>query len=149
MEILFGVALVFLILIALRLLFLERRLRRVFGSAKNADVVGAVANHAETLTRLEGELGRIVKSHALLSKNVEASVQKVSMIRFNPFSDSGGDQSFSIALLDGQDNGFVLSGLYVQDRPMVYAKPIQHGRSRYALSAEEESVLAKAKDSVL
>jgi len=149
MEFLFGVTLLFLVLAAYRLYIVERRLNKIFGKSKNTSFEGVVAGHAETLVRLESELGRIASSHKALSESFTASVQKVSMIRFNPFSDSGGDQSFAIALLDGQNNGIVLSGLYVQGHPMVYAKPVQQGQSRYALSAEETSVLAKAMEAVL
>jgi len=144
MEFLFVITLLFLVLIAYRLYIVERRLSRIFGKSRDTSFEGVVAGHAEALTRVQGELGRLASAHEALTDSFTASVQKVSMLRFNPFSDSGGDQSFAIALLDGQNNGFVLSGLYVQGRPMVYAKPIARGQSHYTLSAEEASVLTRA-----
>jgi hypothetical protein len=66
------------------------------------------------------------------------------MVRFNPFSDTGGDQSFVIALLDGKNNGVVFSSLYTRGQPLVYAKPIEAGASRYQLSKEEADALARA-----
>jgi len=65
-------------------------------------------------------------------------------VRFNPFEDVGGDQSFAIALLDQHGNGLVLSSLHNRAETRVYAKPIQAGRSEYTLSAEEQQALAQA-----
>jgi len=48
------------------------------------------------------------------------------VVRFNPFSEVGGDQSFSIALMDGNNDGFMITALYTRDGNRVYAKPIQN-----------------------
>ena len=144
MELFLGVVAVLLALVGARLFLVERRLRRIFGNGKDAVVAGTVAAHTETIGKLQKELARIGVTHAPLARRMKTSLQKVSMMRFNPFSDTGGDQSFAIALLDGQNNGIVLSGLYVKSGPMVYAKPIQQGASRYALSREEQEVLEQA-----
>ncbi|MBI4121365.1 MAG: DUF4446 family protein [Candidatus Ryanbacteria bacterium] len=144
MEILFGAVILLLAVVGWRLFVVERRLKSIFGKAQDAGVENAVAKHTEALQLLDGELKEISASHKALLESFTLSVQKVSMIRFNPFSDSGGDQSFAIALLDGNNNGVVLSSIYVHGRPMVYAKPVQLGQSRYALSGEEEAVLKKA-----
>jgi hypothetical protein len=73
------------------------------------------------------------------------SVQKVGIVRFNPFSEIGGDQSFSIALLDGNDDGLVLTSFYTREGNRVYGKPIKAGASRYALSKEEIKAIETAK----
>ena len=80
-----------------------------------------------------------------LQKESKLSVQKVGIIRFNPFSEVGGDQSFSIALLDGNDDGLVLTSFYTREGNRVYGKPIKAGASRYALSKEETSAIESAK----
>jgi hypothetical protein len=72
------------------------------------------------------------------------SVQKVGIIRFNPFSDVGGDQSFSLALLDGSNNGVVVTSLYSREENRVYGKPIKGGQSEYSLSKEEKEAINKA-----
>ena len=66
------------------------------------------------------------------------------MIRYNPFADTGGDQSFAIALLDSLGNGVVLSSLHSRTDTRVFAKPVQSGRSRYQLSDEEQDAIKKA-----
>ena len=65
------------------------------------------------------------------------SIQKVGVVRFNPFKETGGNQSFSIALLDSKDNGLVISSLFTRQGTRIYAKPVKNGKSTYQLSKEE------------
>ena len=72
------------------------------------------------------------------------SFQKIGIIRYNPFSDVGGNQSFSVALLDGKKSGIVITGLYGKEGSRVYAKAIKNGRSDYSLSGEEKKAVQEA-----
>lgn len=72
-----------------------------------------------------------------LERNLINCMQKIGVVRFNAFDNVGSDLSFSIALLDNNDNGLVISGLYSRDSSFTYAKPVSGGKSKYALSAEE------------
>lgn len=72
-------------------------------------------------------------------------VQKVGFLRFNPFKEIGGEQSFSISLLDGNDDGFVLTSLHTRTGTRTYAKAIKNGTSPHGLSKEEEKVIQNAK----
>ncbi|MDX9956094.1 MAG: DUF4446 family protein, partial [Anaerolineae bacterium] len=65
--------------------------------------------------------------------------------RYQGFANVGGDQSFSIALVDGRGSGFLLSGLHGRDETRVYAKPLVQWRASYTLGAEEQAVLALAR----
>jgi len=76
-----------------------------------------------------------------ISKNC---LYKFSVIRYNPFSNIGGDQSFSIAILNGEDNGFVITSLLTSEGTRVYTKPIKKGVSEYELSGEEKKVIEQA-----
>jgi len=71
-------------------------------------------------------------------------IQKMSLVRFNPFKEIGGDHSFSLALLDGKENGVVITTLHTRDRTRVYAKEILKGKSAFELSSEEKKALLKA-----
>ena len=71
-------------------------------------------------------------------------VQKIGMVRFNPFRELGGDHSFSLAILDGGDSGVVITGLHTRDRTRVYVKGIKNGKATLELSSEEKKALAKA-----
>lgn len=71
--------------------------------------------------------------------------QKFALLRFNPFEDTGGDQSFALAILDGKNNGLVISSLHSRNNTRIYAKQVQEGKpSAHQLSKEEKEVLEKA-----
>ncbi len=93
----------------------------------------------ETIKKLEKTLGD-------LEKETGYHFQKMGLVRYNPFSDTGGDQSFVLALLDSQDSGLVISSLHGRDQTSIYAKPLKKGKTDgYELSKEEEEVIKKAK----
>ena len=71
-------------------------------------------------------------------------IQKVGLIRFNPFKELGGDHSFSLAILDAHDSGVIITGLHTRDRTRIYMKEIKKGKSNSDLSAEEKKALAEA-----
>ena len=76
-------------------------------------------------------------------------VQKVGVVRYNAFDNVGSDLSFSIALLDKNDDGLVISNLYTRDSSSTYAKPVQSSKSKYALSAEELKAIDMAKRKIV
>ncbi len=81
------------------------------------------------------------KIHTLSTKGLH----KVEMIRFNLFKDLSGNQSFCIALLDGHDNGIIISSLHTREGTRVYSKKIKKGTStKHRLTAEEEEALSNA-----
>ena len=75
-------------------------------------------------------------------------IQKVGLLRFNPFKDTGGDQSFILSLVDANDTGVVISGLYSRSGTRWYAKRVISGKSTdHELSEEEKKALKEAKPS--
>ena len=73
-------------------------------------------------------------------------LQKIGFVRFNPFPQTGGDQSFCLSLLDEKDNGFVLSSLHSRDATRFYAKTVKAGQGDgYELSIEEVKAIKNAK----
>jgi len=90
-----------------------------------------------------------VKTREELEKMREISkrcLYKFSVVRYNPFSNIGGDQSFSIAILNGEDSGFVFTNLFTSEGTRAYTKPIKNGISDYELSEEEKKVIEQAKN---
>lgn len=71
-------------------------------------------------------------------------IQKIAVLRYNPYQDTGGDQSFSIAMLDGIGSGFILTSLHTRAGTRVYTKNIVEGKCDLKLSMEEEEVVEKA-----
>jgi len=75
------------------------------------------------------------------------TIQKIGVVRFNPFTEVGGNQSFAIALLDDKNNGFVISSLFLKEGNRVYTKTIKNGKSDYLLSEEEVEAIKRALES--
>lgn len=73
-------------------------------------------------------------------------IQRVGLVRFNPFSDTGGSQSFTLSMLDGHDNGLVMTSLYARTGNRWYIKKVASGKGKeIALSKEEQEAVRKAK----
>lgn len=80
-----------------------------------------------------------------IEKDGRLHIQKVGLIRFNPFKDTGGDQSFALSLIDGSDTGVVISGLYSRSGTRWYAKRVIKGKAlEYELSEEEKKAIKEA-----
>ena len=96
------------------------------------------------LEKLDKEVQDLSRDLDNFKERARANLQKVGMVRFNPFAEVGGDQSFSIALLDENNDGVVLTSHYSREFNRVYAKPIKAGNSRYLLSKEEKEAISRA-----
>ncbi|HEX8965746.1 MAG TPA: DUF4446 family protein [Patescibacteria group bacterium] len=80
-----------------------------------------------------------------IDKDGKLHIQKIGLLRFNPFKDTGGDQSFILALVDNSDTGVVISGLYSRSGTRWYAKTIKNGKGvEHELSDEEKKALHEA-----
>ncbi len=95
---------------------------------------------------LEENFKKISDELEILKKQQKFAIQKFGIIRFNPFREVGGDQSFSIALLDDNDTGAVLTSYYSRKENKIYGKPIKCGQSEYPLSEEEQEAIRIAKN---
>lgn len=80
----------------------------------------------------------IAKEEIKEQKKSQNYIQKFSLIRFNPFEDAGGDQSFAAALLDGEGSGVVISSLHARGNTRVYAKSVVGGKPQHHQFSKEE-----------
>jgi hypothetical protein len=123
---------------------LRRRLRRVLPEGERGGIDEVLDRHLKRLDVVSERVDALNKLHHELDDLSQRTIQKVAVVRYNPFSDTGGDQSFAIALLDSLGNGVVLSSLHSRTDTRVFAKPVQSGRSKYQLSDEEQNAIKKA-----
>jgi len=114
-------------------------------------VDGKGGNFEDVLTRLfvkidqlSLNINHIGEFQQRIREQLRLAVQKKAMVRFNPFEDAGGDQSFALVLLDEKDNGVILSSLHGRGTTRMYAKHIEGGKSPHQLTEEEKAVLAEA-----
>ena len=80
-----------------------------------------------------------------LEDKTDKCVQKVGIVRYSAFRDVGSDLSFALALLDEQDDGVVLNGIYSSEASNIYAKPVINGDSKYKITEEERQAIDIAK----
>jgi hypothetical protein len=100
--------------------------------------------HLEAVLSVSRHLDDVAARTALLESVQRRTFQRVGLVRYNPFEETGGDQSFALALLDAAGDGLVLSSLHARSGTRVYAKAIKAGRSNAGLSAEETAAIAQA-----
>lgn len=91
------------------------------------------------------EIASLIKKCDMIEKDGMLHIQKMGLVRFNPFHDTGGNQSFILSLLDKNDTGIVISGLYSRAGTRWYAKRIKEGKGvDHTLSEEEEKAIKEA-----
>lgn len=119
------------------------RLVRSSGGENLKFILEKILSNQEDTT---GYISKIQSNIDQLKKDGLGDIQKVGIVRFNPFAETGGDQSFVLCLLDGQDTGFVLLSLHGREGTRTYIKPVRQGKSRYQLSKEELQAIEEARE---
>ena len=134
-----------MLLIAFRSLSkVEKKFRRIMRGVNNKNLEELINSRLDKIDEIKEASEEILNANESLKTQLEKCTQKVSVIRYKAFEDVGSDLSFSVALLDGENNGVILTGIYGRDYSTTYAKPIDKGISRYDLSEEELHVLNAA-----
>jgi hypothetical protein len=135
------------------LLLRQRRLLRQYRqwmtgtSGTNLEVV--LTDHVSRVHETADRMEALAQQVRHLEQAGRLCLQHIAMVRFNPFQDTGSDQSFSVALADADGNGIVLSSLHARGATRVYAKPLQAWESGYSLADEEKEAIARARGSDL
>lgn len=127
----------------------KERYLRVFGDQRPEHVEELIATLHErvdtAVDRFDGFSGRL----DTLETKATQTMNRIGLVRFNPFRDTGSDQSFSAALLNDRGDGLILTSLWGRDEVRLYAKPVEAHESRYVLSQEEKQALDMAKNARL
>lgn len=147
--IIFGVAFFLLVVWVLVLHFsffgLRKRQKIMFSGKSGKDLEKIIIDSKKKIELLDGDVKDLYDITAKVHKLSLKSIHKASVVRFNPFRDLGGDQSFSVAFLDADNDGVVISSLYSRDGVRVYAKAIKGGESiKYPLAEEEKEAIKRA-----
>ena len=149
--ILFIISILSIILLVFNYLKLNRIKRdysefmKKLGNGK--DIEESLKNYIERVQKVEDLNKEIIQYCERLDKTVDTCIQKVGIVRYNAFKDVGSNLSFTLALLDNNNNGVVLNGIYSRDNSNIYSKPVKDGKSEYVLSDEEKEAIEKAVNS--
>ena len=129
-----------------RVVMLQRRFRAALGGGVGSEgtLEQSLGDYLKRVKSVEKHLGQLDDAYVRLAASGSLASQKISIVRFNPFGDTGGDQSFVLAVLDALNSGYVLTSIHGREGTRVYVKPIDHGKSKYPLSEEEKQALTQA-----
>ena len=123
----------------------EKRLKRFFLGKKARNLEDNIILLGEDIKDLKLAKEKAEKELHIINQKLKKSIRGLELIRFNPFPDQGGMQSFAIGMQNEEGDGIVMSSLYARDRMSVFAKPIKKGKSEYELTKEETEVINRAK----
>jgi hypothetical protein len=123
---------------------LQERLRLALGGIDTDSLELTLGRYLSQVETVDSRLVVLNEKYERLAVMTSLASQKISLVRFNPFGDTGGDQSFSLAILDAHDSGYVLTSIHGREGTRVYVKPIDLGKSKYQLSQEEQQALSQA-----
>lgn len=133
-----------------RVNLLQNKIKGVFQSDKIDNVDELLESYSKKFQNTDAKLDKIfteLQSHSII---LNYTLHKVAIKRFNPFADMGGDTSFTIALLNNENSGILLTYIATREQGgRSYAKPIEKGRANQQLSQEETEVLTTAINTTL
>lgn len=129
------------VVLARRLANATRAYRGLVDEASGGSLGTTLVGQAARVEAVDARLGELAATFGTLETRSRGSLQHVGLVRFNPFEDTGSDQSFAIALLDADHSGIVVSSLHGRAGTRVFAKPITSGQATHALSDEESEAL--------
>jgi hypothetical protein len=134
------------LLLAIWLVLRTRRLTRLsaFRPEMPANLQDRVERESSRLDDLSTRVQDIGGRLPPVEGRSTASLQRVGIVRFNPFEDTGGQQSFAIALLDARGTGFVISSLHSRQATRLYMKQVSQGKSDTQLGDEEAEAIRQA-----
>jgi archaellum component FlaC len=139
-----------ILLVLVWVISLEIKLKKLLGSKNGSldDAIDAIRKDTENLKK---HAEKTTEKLEVVDKKLKKTVSGNETVRFNPFrgDGSGSNQSFATALVNSEGDGVVISSIYSRDHLSVFSKPIKNLSSEYELTAEEKTVLQKAKESII
>ena len=116
-----------------------KKFMKKIGNVNNIEEI--LKNYINNVEDIDNKNKEIIRYCDKLEKEISICIKKVGMVRYSAFKDTGSDLSFAIALLDRDDNGVVLNGIYGSESSNIYAKPVTNGKSTYTISEEEKQAI--------
>lgn len=118
-----------------------RKLTKATGEKELVKVLGKVLAQGETNKK---DIVSVMSALRGFEKEGLGHLQRIGFVRFNPYTEMGGDNSFALCILDGKLNGILIMGLHTRESTRLYSKEVESGKTKYRLSKEEQLALKKA-----
>lgn len=123
----------------------NKKLKTLCAGKNGADLEGVIEKISSSAGKLDKDIEKLYSINNTMHSLVRNSLHKSAFKRFNPYGDLGGNQSFSLALLDGKNDGVVISSLHSREGSRTYVKEVRTGKSHDAkFTDEERDVVAQA-----
>lgn len=132
------------IIISAKLSALNSKYKKFMRGSTGKNFESLLMDHMNEMESAVERVNIINEELISLKNQTDKCLQRFNIMRYNAFSDTGSDLSFSIAMLDTYNDGFIITGIYGRNESITYAKPIEKGVSKYPLSVEEEMVLNRS-----
>jgi len=145
LGVLLVVALVLLAGLARRVSRLQRRLDALTRDDRGHSLQSILEGHLERVLAVDREVDSLAARTAALETTGRRALQRVGLVRYNPFEETGGNQSFALALLDADEHGFIITSLHARAGTRIYARALTGGRAEGPLSDEETEALRLAR----
>ena len=138
------VALIWAIVLGRRLQAMQQSYAELTAGTGGGSLEAVLDEHLHNVRAAGEQASAAQDTTARMQREAQDHLQHLAMVRYNPFSHTGGDQSFVLALADAHGNGVVINSLHARDGTRIYAKPLVAWNSTYTLTEEEEQVIAMA-----
>jgi hypothetical protein len=138
------ILLIAVVLLARRVRSVERRVGGLTRGEDGRSLEAVLDAHLDKVIAVGRQTDDLTRRVGGLEAAGRKAFSRVGLVRYNPFEETGGNQSFALALLDADGDGWVLSSLHARSGTRVYAKAIRGGRSDGALSEEEAEAIRQA-----
>ncbi len=133
------------IILFIYILRLKKKIEFFFREG-DKDFLNLIKSKIKAIDLHQNEIKTVSQNLDKIENTFQKTLQKVGLIRYNPFQELGGDQSFSLAVLDKNNDGFIITSHYNQQFNRIYIKQIFKGKSNRSLSKEEQEAIRKAID---
>ena len=137
---------VMMIVLVLRTKKLRATTTALFAGKKGSDLEGVIVHNTEKLRELDTEIQELFNISNAINNHAHKSIHKIGVVRFNPFGEQAGNQSFAAALLNSNNDGIILSSLHTREGTRIYTKQIIQGQPvNNELTQEEQAAITNAR----
>lgn len=142
---LLALSILSIIILSVILYKLNKRINKFMGTKSTRhNIEDILADYYAYVEAVDSKYEKATRDINVLYERMKPCIQKVGIVRYNPFDNMGGDLSYALALLDENNNGIIINTIFSRDGSHTYCKPVENGKSAYSLSYEDETALKKA-----
>jgi hypothetical protein len=137
-------AIAWIVVLQVRMSRMIAQYQRLMTGVEDENLQDSLNRHMDEMRQAVEVVSALQSTSRQMERTLKHSMQWMGFVRYNPFRNTGGNQSFAVAIIDGQGTGFVLSSLHSRENTRVYAKPLDKWESPYTLTEEEKLAIARA-----